>query len=64
MHKYPPNQSSVGSSGHTLTTNVSMTLLFIGSDQDELASPVPFRVLEITSRNQGSQSSSATMIPQ
>ena len=26
MHKYPQNQSVVGSSGQTLTTNVSMTL--------------------------------------
>ena len=26
MHKYPKNQSCVGSSGQTLTTNVSMTL--------------------------------------
>ena len=26
MHKYPQNQSHVGSSGQTLTTNVSMTL--------------------------------------
>ena len=26
MHKYPQNQSSVGSSGQTLTTNVFMTL--------------------------------------
>ena len=26
MHKYPQNQSYVGSSGQTLTTNVSMTL--------------------------------------
>ena len=26
VHKYPPNQSYVGSSGQTLTTNVSMTL--------------------------------------
>ena len=26
MHKYPQNQSFVGSSGKTLTTNVSMTL--------------------------------------
>ena len=25
MHKYPLNQSSVGSSGQTITTNVSMT---------------------------------------
>ena len=25
MHKYPQNQSSVGSSGQTITTNVSMT---------------------------------------
>ena len=26
VHKYPQNQSYVGSSGQTLTTNVSMTL--------------------------------------
>ena len=26
MHKYPQNQSYVGSSGKTLTTNVTMTL--------------------------------------
>ena len=26
MHKHPQNQSYVGSSGQTLTTNVSMTL--------------------------------------
>ena len=26
MHKYPQNQSYVGSSGQTLTTNVYMTL--------------------------------------
>ena len=26
MQKYPQNQSNVGSSGQTLTTNVSMTL--------------------------------------
>ena len=26
MHKYPQNQSYVGSSGQTLTTNVPMTL--------------------------------------
>ena len=26
MQKYPKNQSNVGSSGQTLTTNVSMTL--------------------------------------
>ena len=26
MHNYPQNQSAVGSSGQTLTTNVSMTL--------------------------------------
>ena len=26
MHKYPQNKSYVGSSGQTLTTNVSMTL--------------------------------------
>ena len=26
MHKYPQNQSYVGSNGQTLTTNVSMTL--------------------------------------
>ena len=26
MHKYPQNQSYVGSSGQTLTTNVSKTL--------------------------------------
>ena len=25
MHKYPQNQSSVGSSGQTITTDVSMT---------------------------------------
>ena len=35
-----------------------------GADQDELASPAHFTVLEITSRNQGSELSSATMIPQ
>ena len=26
MHKYPQNQSSVGSSGQTITTNVSMSM--------------------------------------
>ena len=39
-------------------------LFFFGADQDELAWPALFTVLEITSRNQGSELSSATMIPQ
>ena len=37
---------------------------FFGSDQDELASPAHFTVLQTTSRNQGSELPSATMIPQ
>ena len=36
-------------------------MFFFGSDQDELPQPAHFTVLEITSRNQGSQLSSATM---
>ena len=39
-------------------------LFFFGPDQDELAWPALFTVLEKTSRNQGSELSSATMIPQ
>ena len=38
--------------------------LFFGSDQDELAYPAHCMALEITPRNQGSERSSATMIPQ
>ena len=38
-------------------------VLFLGSDCDELAKPAHFTVLEITSRNQRSELSSATMIP-
>ena len=37
---------------------------FFGSDQDELAYPAHFTVLEVTPRDQGSELSSATMIPQ
>ena len=40
------------------------TFFFIAQDQDGLASPAHFTVLKITSRNQGSELSSATMIPQ
>ena len=36
---------------------------FFGTDQDELAWPALYTVLEMTSRNQGSELSSATMIP-
>jgi hypothetical protein len=45
----------------------AMRLFLFGggeSDQDELAQPAHFTVLETTSRNQGSELSSATMIPQ
>ena len=42
----------------------SHCFLFFGSDQDEPASPAHFTVLEVTPRNQGSELSSATMIPQ
>ena len=35
-----------------------------GSDQHELVSPAHFTVLKMTSRNQGSELSNATMIPQ
>ena len=38
--------------------------IFFGSDQDELAQPAHFTVLEVTPRDQGSELSSATMIPQ
>ena len=38
-----------------------MLYIFFGSDQDELAY---FTVLEVTPRDQGSELSSATMIPQ
>ena len=37
---------------------------FFGSDQNELALPAHFTVLEVVPRNQGSELSSATMIPQ
>ena len=39
-------------------------LFFFGSDQDELTYPAHHMVLETTSRSQGSELSSATMIPQ
>ena len=36
---------------------------FLGADQDELNQPAHFTLLEMTSRNQGSELSSAMMIP-
>ena len=41
-----------------------MLHFFYGPDQDELAWPAPCMVLETTSRNQSSELSSSTMIPQ
>jgi hypothetical protein len=38
--------------------------MFFGPDQGELAYPVHHMALETTSRNQGSELSGATMIPQ
>ena len=39
-------------------------IFFFGADQGELAQPAHFTALRVTPRNQGSELSSATMIPQ
>ena len=41
-----------------------LLFLFVGPDQDELVSPAHHMVVETTSRDQGSELSSSTMIPQ
>ena len=50
--------------GNKMVTWLLGDFFVLGSDQDELASPAHFTILEITSRNQDSELSSATMIPQ
>jgi hypothetical protein len=60
----PHEQRTLSSKAENEPKENCEIIFFGGPHKDELAQPAYFTVLEITSRNQGSELSSATMTPQ